>query len=388
MDNLFIPERIRVGYRKRDDTYTGRLAYVVYYDKKGVLRKEKSWQGWRDKKIEPEEFENKPQDGFHLNKDIQRYNWSHFGSNRSMIRLYDSRGIEFEVTPENLIGILTETNCLKRGLEGEFVYAWHGAELVILPCCAKAYTEAKAYTKLQGKKISARDLKLGWSYTTKKGKEVIYMGRFPWFTWNKYKPQGRLSQKKHVFAHPTKPERELQFFPKNDATFLAELNGDAAVPNYAEMMDDFSGDIHSSVIERWESEPLNPTVTSVFAMKEPRYAGQPPQGYKHSVYTNKDGDLISFWRLCDIIRPYRYGVGREHIGYRLVKIGTLETHKTWYNELRNDSIYDYYHQIQDTHGDSKEQIVDQLKSFVKVHMVLSSGKKLYVREIGSVAVDR
>ena len=39
---LMIPDRIKVGYQKRDDTYTKRLAYVIYYDHKGVLRKEKS----------------------------------------------------------------------------------------------------------------------------------------------------------------------------------------------------------------------------------------------------------------------------------------------------------------------------------------------------------
>jgi hypothetical protein len=32
-------------------TYTGKLAYVIYFDNKGVLRKKKSWEGWRDKKI-------------------------------------------------------------------------------------------------------------------------------------------------------------------------------------------------------------------------------------------------------------------------------------------------------------------------------------------------
>ena len=96
---------------------------MIYYDAKGELRKEKSWQTWRDVKIKPEEFDNTPQDGFVLNKDIKRYNWSHFGSNRSYIRIYDARGIEFEITPENLIGILTETTCSKRGLDGKFVYA-------------------------------------------------------------------------------------------------------------------------------------------------------------------------------------------------------------------------------------------------------------------------
>lgn len=53
---LNVPDRIKVGYVKRGDTYTGALAYVIYFDAKGVLRKEKSWETWRDKKLEPQEF--------------------------------------------------------------------------------------------------------------------------------------------------------------------------------------------------------------------------------------------------------------------------------------------------------------------------------------------
>ena len=46
---MFIPERIKVGYQERSGTYTGQLAYIIYYDVKGVLRKEKSWESWRHK---------------------------------------------------------------------------------------------------------------------------------------------------------------------------------------------------------------------------------------------------------------------------------------------------------------------------------------------------
>ena len=45
--NIFIPTKINVGFQERKDTYTGKLAYVIYFDEKGKLRKETSWQGWR-----------------------------------------------------------------------------------------------------------------------------------------------------------------------------------------------------------------------------------------------------------------------------------------------------------------------------------------------------
>lgn len=47
MDNqLYIPKRLKVGFHKREDTYSKKLAYVIYYDDKGKLRKEKSWTSW------------------------------------------------------------------------------------------------------------------------------------------------------------------------------------------------------------------------------------------------------------------------------------------------------------------------------------------------------
>lgn len=49
-EQLFIPEKIKIGFQNRQGTYTGKLAYVIYFDKKGVLRKETSWQSWRDEK--------------------------------------------------------------------------------------------------------------------------------------------------------------------------------------------------------------------------------------------------------------------------------------------------------------------------------------------------
>lgn len=39
---IFIPKRINVGFRNRSDTYTKKLAYIIYYDEKGKLRKETS----------------------------------------------------------------------------------------------------------------------------------------------------------------------------------------------------------------------------------------------------------------------------------------------------------------------------------------------------------
>lgn len=47
MTKLFIPQKIHVGFQNREDTFNGKLAYVIYEDEKGNLRKETSWNQWR-----------------------------------------------------------------------------------------------------------------------------------------------------------------------------------------------------------------------------------------------------------------------------------------------------------------------------------------------------
>lgn len=178
--NLFVPKTIRVGFQERADTYTKRLAYVVYYDVKGKLRKETSWANWRDKKIEPVDHENVPMSGFVLNKKAGDYvaYWNH---RQAYVRVYDPRGFEFEITIENLLYILENTNSIKgKGLEGEFVYGWDGKELVLLPVESPDYKEISQFNEILHQKnyIKSKDLVIGATYKAKDNEEWTYMGRF------------------------------------------------------------------------------------------------------------------------------------------------------------------------------------------------------------------
>lgn len=113
--------KIKVGFQNRENTYTKKLAYVIYEDHKGVLRKRASWESWRDEKIEPVDHDNEPTSGFVLNKKVGDYvsDWNH---RQAYVRVYDPRGFEFEITIENLLYILENANSIKgKGLEGEFV---------------------------------------------------------------------------------------------------------------------------------------------------------------------------------------------------------------------------------------------------------------------------
>lgn len=177
---VFIPEKCRVGWRNRTDTYTKKLAYIIYYDEKGKIRKETSWEGWRDKSIEPQDIDNVPFDGFLLNKGIQRCNYGHFSSGRSLVRIFDPRlgGIEFEVSIDNLLYILMHDDCTKRELIGKYVYAWDGKDLVLLPVSSDDYIAATENTRLRKSKVSSKTLVAGHTYLNKAGDSMVYIGRF------------------------------------------------------------------------------------------------------------------------------------------------------------------------------------------------------------------
>jgi hypothetical protein len=187
---MFIPKVCRVGWQERSDTYSKKLAYVIYFDEKGKLRKETSWEGWRDKKIEPQDFTNEPFGGFILNKGIKRGGWDHFSQVVQKVRVFDPRcgGMEFEITINNLIYILMHDNCTKRELMGKYVYAWAGTELVLLPVSSEDYVESARVTDLKNTKVTAKDMVPGKSYFTKDGGNLLYVGRFDV---HKYKEENR-----------------------------------------------------------------------------------------------------------------------------------------------------------------------------------------------------
>lgn len=302
---LYIPKRIKVGYQKRTDTYTGRLAYVIYWDDTGKLRKETSWESWRSKGIAAEEFDNVPTEGFVFHKDVKRYNWSHFSSRRTLIRVWDPRGIEFEITTENLIGILTCSDVSKRGLVGSFVYAWAGPELVLLPTSSEEYQHASTYTALQSQKVLAKTLVVGAAYKTKKEQDVVYLGRLPWHDWKTlkqpgertyYSPHQRFAKPSHIFMPVAKKGKDdysfKQWIVKSDTSFLGAPLTEQPVEDLAARIEAFQKDTHSGAIVKWEVEPVEVST----ALNE----GTPPYGsesLKRSCYWSIDGDVLTRWQL-------------------------------------------------------------------------------------------
>ena len=240
-NNIFIPKKIKVGFQKREDTYTKKLAYVIYYDAKGKIRKEKSWDSWRDSKIKPIELDNEPIGGFVLNKKVggYKYDWN---VRNTYVRVYDSRDFEFEISIPNLLYILENTSSIKgKGLEGEFVYGWSGTELVLVPTSSPDYVEMSKLNELRHNKVkvSSKDLILGATYKHKSSANMIYMGRFEKYEdtrWHNVS-DGKSKGMHYFFIElPIGESIEIKTFKSLGDNFIELIEG-TCVGNYAELFD-------------------------------------------------------------------------------------------------------------------------------------------------------
>lgn len=238
---IFIPKKIRVGFQNRKDTYTGKLAYVIYYDAKGKIRKETSWSQWRNKDIEPLELDNEPLTGFVLNKKVGGYK-SYWNFRQTYVRVYDPREFEFEITIPNLIWVLENSSSIVgKGLEGEFVYGWDSGELLLIPTSSPDYAKIMSFSKTLRKpeSLKGKDLVLGGTYRTNLGKEWIYLGRFERYIdyqWGDKKfgtPMG-----KHYFFYGEDNNGTGYKAIKSLSSRVVGTISDEPVHNYAEMMDD------------------------------------------------------------------------------------------------------------------------------------------------------
>ncbi len=279
MTALFIPSKIRVGFHERGDTFTGKLAYVIYYDEKGVLRKEGSWNSWRDKKIEPIDFDNTPTTGFLFNKGVQRCGeW--FGTGRSLVRLHDPRDFEFEISIDNVINILMHSDVSKRDIVEPCVYAWSGTNLVLLPVNSEEYRASVEYTEKQNKSISTKDLVKGRRYYVKKSKDneiVTYLGYFDMWDWTYYDYKSKdgcvgsqHKGKKHIF-HTTRSTYDGGF-KAISANQLSHAVSDDIVDDYAELYDKWFTCYSSSPIVSLSIEPIEyiePKPSDYYARRYP-----------------------------------------------------------------------------------------------------------------------
>lgn len=286
---MFVPDKIKVGYQERRDTYTGKLAYVIYYDEKGKLRKEGSWEGWRDERIAAQDFENVPTEGFVLNRKAGGQRWS-WNSRNTYVRVWDPRDFEFEISIPNLLFILQECTATKgKGLEGEFVYAWNGSELVLLPVESQEYKACKDHTDRQSKKIVAKDVKPGFTYLMKNGMNVLYLGRYQyndsqptWRSDHSFKPVGY----RHIFLNL---DDKRSYLAESGFTRLAEVSSEAG-PEFPDALDKFLGSKYYGEVKEVSTEKSSlPSNLSHY--------------YSRNVLV-KEGDVF---QVLEVWAPYDYG---------------------------------------------------------------------------------
>lgn len=394
---LFIPTKCKVGFNLREDCYTKKLGYVIAFDGK-KWRKEQSWESWRQKvgqekytggkyidgkwvnnpveyygeEVTPIEFDNVPTSGFVLNKKVGGYK-SDWNMRQTYARVYDPRGFEFEINIVNLLYILETSNCMKgKGLEGEFVYSWDGKDLVLLPCHSWEYEKANNYTSLQSEKVSSKTLVPGCSYKTKKEEDIIYVGRFNWYNIDFYgKNPTRAGKKYHIFTSDNGESFDL----KTDASFLALKNSDEIVSNYAEIIEKFQNNIHSSNITDWE-----------FREKEIDFT--PNEGHqstlKNGTYFKLDGDIITE---CSVWINYQYQYNTQTYKNDYVIKGYYLRDNYSFNKKDLSgkyfsSSYGYYYNSSYDRTFSKEDL--QKNKYYDIVAILENGKKINLKSLSEL----
>ena len=252
--NLFIPKIIKVGFQRRRDTYSGKLAYVIYIDEFGKIRKETSWNNWRYTKENPRrgvnkdednsdlesiEIPNEPTEGFVLNRNVGGHGGSSWNSRKAYCRVFDPRnnGIEFEIDISDLMYILKTAGCLKGGeLPGKFVYAWDGKDIVILPVNSPEYRDAMTYSesRFNRRNFKLADMIPGYTYKTAEFEDWVYLGRFDYFESYKYSDNfGKKKGRRYFFMRDrTALESIVSLSKKIIAVSIPEVDVE-----YAEMMD-------------------------------------------------------------------------------------------------------------------------------------------------------
>lgn len=331
--NIFIPKTIRVGFQNRNDTYTKRLAYVIYIDELGKVRKESSWDGWRDHKIEPIDFENTPTSGFVLNKKVGDYadGWNH---RKSYIRVYDPRNFEFEVDVSNLLYILENTNSIKgKGLDGEFVYGWDGKDLVLIPTESPDYKEIQDYNSiLHGLNyIKPSDLVIGGTYLSKDNEEYIYMGKF-----DKYDYCNGENNGKYFWMMNS---NEYLSQTKSVSKKFIKCISSSCVENYSE--------IYERMIRTKEFSPVDIALTKYTEMSYDDFCSIIEKGWYSSQFLDSNLKLFEVAKkedgiaVSNVLNRNEYGYWNKQVWTKFPMREIFENKKPVYKEiyLKNGLFY-------------------------------------------------
>ena len=180
---IFIPPDLYVGRLKRDNDNI--LGFMVPdgTDKAAESRKatvdrwagERSWGQTESPSLEPLLLKNVPLTKYTLNDTVRRTGYN--GGN-VVWRVSDPRGFDLEIASDNLAGILESVGVLAGGeIPGECIWAREGSRNLLVPLESETYKSITSVVDQKPKKLTPKDLKLGWAYEHTKQGKLTYIGR-------------------------------------------------------------------------------------------------------------------------------------------------------------------------------------------------------------------
>lgn len=229
--DMFLPKKIKVGFQEREDTYTGQLGYATYVDEQGFVKRESSFDRWRDYRIDTKMFDNEPMTGFVMNRRVGGYR-TQWGFRDSYIRVHDPRGFEIEISVDNQLFILEHMDSIVgKGFSGELVYAWADDQLILLPTNSAEYEEIKKKSEVRHERtfIKSKELHVGHSYFVTMGYDInsmVFLGEFEEYEYKRDVLHSLSKISEEDFAYSTKAKKRLYFARRHGKTEYEYWNDD------------------------------------------------------------------------------------------------------------------------------------------------------------------
>ena len=312
---------------------------MIYYDQKGKLRKEVSWNGWRDKSIEPQEFSNEPTSGFVLNKKVGDYksSWSH---RHAYCRVYDPRNFEIEISIENLLYILENNSSIKgKGLEGLFVYGWDDKNLILIPTDSPDYKEMMKLNDLrhEKKKFDSKNMIIGATYKTNQNYELIYLGRY-------YESNEDNKETKSYFFYDRDNKWSKITIIKSLTGNIIDVIDENCVEDYANLMDELLKSSYYSTREQKYDEYKD------YTLEEFKNGFYKRNGfYSSKYYAEVNGKIkkyyyidryYGYWRHSSNTEP-KYSVYTLNKGHKDERIIDEKSIEYVYNQIKPKYLVTY-----------------------------------------------
>lgn len=221
MDTIFIAKRIKVGYKKVSDKV---ISYPIYWDEVNVIRKEDSWNKWRDKSLGESEYSNELCSGFKLVEFRNSYSFR-FGYRDSHVLLSHPLGFIFEITISNFYELVMVDGVQNGTINGSQVLSWEKGELYLLSKRSELYAEACRFTeRLYNNEPAKIVMQPGRVYKMRNGSRFLYLGVEDVYVKDKteksfysklsYKPNTFTKRKMHLRVWVTKNGKVIQSVDK------------------------------------------------------------------------------------------------------------------------------------------------------------------------------